>query len=67
MKVAMVAPEPAPLVEAQRDLVPILLDLTYYEDAALVSAALGLLVRHFEQRKVHQGEHDLRLIPLDSA
>ena len=34
------------------DLVSILLDLTHYEDASLVSAALGLLVRQYEQRKV---------------
>ena len=33
-------------------LVPVLLDLTYYGDQELVSAALGLLVRQFEQRKV---------------
>ena len=34
------------------DLVSILIDLTYYKSPALVSAALGLLVRQFEQRKV---------------
>ena len=34
------------------DLVSILIDLTYYKSPPLVSAALGLLVRQFEQRKV---------------
>ena len=34
------------------DLVAILLDLTYYDCPELVSAALGLLVRQYEQRKV---------------
>ena len=35
-----------------RDIVPILLDLTYYQSPSLVSAAFRLLVRNFEQRKV---------------
>ena len=35
-----------------RDLTAILIDLTYYKSPQLVSAALGLLVRQFEQRKV---------------
>lgn len=37
------------------DLVGILIDLTYYKSPELVSAALGLLVRNFEQRKVLEG------------
>lgn len=45
-KSSQVVPEPA---QAQgSDLVSILLDLTYYDDPELVSAALGLLVRQFE-------------------
>ena len=36
-------------VAAGKDLVPVLLDLTYYKEPELVSAALGLLVRQFEQ------------------
>ena len=36
----------------QIELVSVLIDLTYYKEPQLVSAALGLLVRQFEQRKV---------------
>ena len=35
-----------------KDLTAILIDLTYYKSPQLVTAALGLLVRQFEQRKV---------------
>ena len=38
--------------EVSSDLVPVLLDLLFYDEPRLVSAALGLLVRQFEQRKV---------------
>ena len=34
------------------DFVPVLMDLTFYDHKELVSSALGLLVRHFEQRTV---------------
>ena len=34
------------------DLVTILLDLTYYNHKELASSAVGLMVRHFEQRKL---------------
>ena len=34
------------------DLVTILLDLTYYTHKELASSAVGLMVRHFEQRKL---------------
>ena len=34
------------------DLVHVLLDLTFYEHSELTTAAMGLLVRHFEQRSV---------------
>ena len=63
MHVAKVSPyEPSAEEEEERggssgmgrsaDLVSILIDLTYYKSPELVSAALGLLVRQFEQRKV---------------
>ena len=34
------------------DVVQVLLDLTFYDHPELVTAAMGLLVRHFEQRSV---------------
>lgn len=51
---------------AAANLVPVLLDLTYYEDSQLVSAALGLLVRQHEQRKVlEQAVRKVQLLSLE--
>ena len=36
------------------DFVPVLMDLTFYEHESLVSQALGLLIRHFQQRTALQ-------------
>ena len=41
--------------DGKRDLVPTLLDLTFYDHPELVNAAIELVVRHFQQRNVlHQ-------------
>ena len=54
------------VAQAAADLVPVLLDLTFYEDDGLVSAALGLLVRQHEQRKVlEQQGRKVQLLALE--